>query len=59
MLCVHGALDEDVPMEFSEAYAAARGAELRRFADEDHYGHIEPDNPMWRCAAEWLDAVAG
>jgi pimeloyl-ACP methyl ester carboxylesterase len=60
VLCVHGARDTDVPLEISERFVAAQPtAELRVFADEGHFGHIEPGNAMWRCAADWLDGRAG
>jgi pimeloyl-ACP methyl ester carboxylesterase len=59
VLCVHGSADTDVPLEISERFAERRGAELRVFAGEDHYGHIDPAHPMWRCAADWLDALTG
>jgi pimeloyl-ACP methyl ester carboxylesterase len=56
VLCVHGSADDDVPLEISERFVAAHpSAELRVFAGEGHYGHIEPDHPLWRCAADWLD----
>lgn len=57
VLCVHGDADADVPLEFSERYAAARGAELAVFAGEGHMAHIDPRSAMWRCAAEWLATV--
>jgi hypothetical protein len=21
---------------------------------EDHFGHLDPANPLWRAAAEWI-----
>lgn len=60
VLCVHGDRDADVPVELSERYAARRGAELRVFAGKGHMEHIDPADPMWHAAADWLDgAVAG
>jgi hypothetical protein len=43
----------------SEAYAeAARAAgdevELVLLAGEDHFGHIDPANPLWGAVVEWL-----
>ena len=52
-LLVHGTRDDIVPLEISEAYAAASGAELAVF-DEGHFGHLKPDNPMWTAVVEWL-----
>jgi pimeloyl-ACP methyl ester carboxylesterase len=60
VLCVHGTDDEDVPLELSERFVAWHpGAELRVFAGEGHFGHIDPAHAMWRCAADWLDALPG
>jgi acetyl esterase/lipase len=52
-LLVHGSRDDIVPLEISEAFAAASGAELAVF-DEDHFGHLDPANPMWEAVVEWL-----
>src|SRR4051812_1893754 len=52
-LLVHGSRDDIVPLEISEAFAAASGAELAVF-DEDHFGHLDPMNPMWRAVVAWL-----
>jgi acetyl esterase/lipase len=52
-LLVHGSRDDIVPLELSEAFAAASGAELAVF-DEDHFGHLDPGNPMWQAVIEWL-----
>ena len=57
MLCLHGDGDDAVPMEMSFRYAGARGAELELFQREDHMSHIDPGHRMWRCAADWLDAL--
>ena len=60
MLCVHGALDDTVPPAVSERFAekatlAGDACELRVFDGEDHMGHIDPDNPMFAAAADWLE----
>jgi pimeloyl-ACP methyl ester carboxylesterase len=52
-LLVHGRDDDTVPLEISEAFAAASGARLEVF-DEGHFGHLEPMNRMWRAVVEWL-----
>ena len=52
-LLVHGSRDDVVPLEISEAFAAASGAELAVF-DSGHFGHLDPENPMWKAVVEWL-----
>jgi acetyl esterase/lipase len=53
-LLTHGALDDTVPLEISERYAAASGAELVVFPDKGHYEHLDPSDPMWQAVIEWL-----
>ena len=53
-LLVHGALDDEVPLEFSERFAAASGAQLSLFPDKGHYEHLDPADPMWQAVIEWL-----
>jgi acetyl esterase/lipase len=53
-LLTHGALDDDVPLEISERFAAASGATLHVEPGEDHYGHLDPTNPLWRAVIAWL-----
>jgi len=52
-LLVHGSRDDIVPLELSEAFARVTGAELQVF-DEDHFGPIDPENPMWKAVLAWL-----
>ena len=40
-LLVHGSRDDIVPLEISEAFAAARPARSSPSFDEDHFGHLE------------------
>ena len=49
---VHGALDEDVPVEVSRSYAAAAAAAgqqvaLHELAGADHMALIDPTSPAW------------
>ena len=43
-----------MPVEISERFAAASGATLLVEPDEDHFGHIDPDNPLWKAVLAWL-----
>jgi len=59
VLLTHGGRDDIVPPEVSHAYArAAREAgdevELVELAAEDHFGHIDPANPLWEAVLQWL-----
>jgi pimeloyl-ACP methyl ester carboxylesterase len=53
-LLTHGALDDIVPLEISERFAAASGATLHVEPGEDHFGHLDPDNPLWQAVIAWL-----
>jgi len=58
-LLTHGGRDDIVPPVMSERFrAAARAAgedpELVLLPDEGHYGHIDPDNPLWKAVVEWI-----
>jgi acetyl esterase/lipase len=53
-LLTHGGLDDTVPVEISEAFARASGATLIVEPDEDHYGHLDPKNPLWQAVLGWL-----
>jgi acetyl esterase/lipase len=59
VLLTHGGRDDIVPPSVSEAYAAAARAagdavELVALPDEDHFGHIDPANPLWAAVVQWL-----
>ena len=53
-LLTHGGRDENVPLEISERFAAASGATLLVEPDEDHFGHLDPANPLWKAVTAWL-----
>jgi acetyl esterase/lipase len=58
VLCVHGAADDDVPVEQSERYAAAAAAagdrvELR-VVPGDHMTLIDPASSAWATVRTWL-----
>jgi acetyl esterase/lipase len=56
MLLVHGALDADVPVEMSRAFAEAAGdgCSLVVVSDEGHMEHLDPGSAVWRAVVEWL-----
>jgi len=58
-LLTHGGRDDTVPLRMSEGFAAAARAvgddvELVVEPDEDHMGHIDPGNRLWRAVTTWL-----
>ena len=53
-LLVHGGRDDIVPVEISERFAARAGATLVVEPEEDHFGHLDPENPMWQAVVQWL-----
>jgi len=60
VLLVHGEQDDRVPPAMSRRFAeTVRGAgsecELVMFDGEDHFGHLDPANPMWQTVVEWLE----
>ena len=55
----HGDRDDIVPPAISESFAAAARAagddvELVVAAGEDHFGHLDPRNPLWAAVTAWL-----
>jgi acetyl esterase/lipase len=50
-LLVHGALDEDVPVEISCGFG---GGDLVVVEDEGHMEHLDPGSQCWRAVIEWL-----
>jgi pimeloyl-ACP methyl ester carboxylesterase len=53
-LLTHGGRDDIVPVEISQRFARASGATLIVEPDEDHFGHLDPDNPLWKAVLAWL-----
>ena len=58
-LLTHGGRDEIVPPSMSERFAAAARAagdhvELVLEPEEDHFGHLDPANPLWRAVTSWI-----
>jgi acetyl esterase/lipase len=53
-LLTHGGRDEIVPVEISERFARASGATLIVEPDEDHFGHLDPHNALWKAVTTWL-----
>jgi acetyl esterase/lipase len=53
-LLVHGAQDDTVPLEISERFARESGASLVVEPQEGHFGHLDPQNPMWQAVIKWL-----
>jgi acetyl esterase/lipase len=53
-LLTHGGRDDIVPVEISQRFADASGATLIVEPDEDHFGHLDPGNPLWKAVTTWL-----
>ena len=51
LLLVHGALDEDVPVEISRDFGAG---DLVVVEDEGHMDHLDTSSQCWRAVIEWL-----
>jgi acetyl esterase/lipase len=54
LLLVHGARDEEVPVEISRDFAERSGCDYVEIADEDHYGHLDPASKQWQAVLGWL-----
>jgi acetyl esterase/lipase len=54
VLLTHGGKDDTVPPAMSEEFQRATGCDLVLLPDEDHYGHLDPENPLWKAVVEWL-----
>jgi acetyl esterase/lipase len=62
LLLTHGGRDDVVPPVMSERFAAAArtaGDEVELVLEpgEDHFGHLDPGNPLWRAVTTWLDGT--
>jgi acetyl esterase/lipase len=53
-LLTHGGRDDIVPVEISTRFARASGASLLVEPEEDHFGHLDPTNPLWKAVLAWL-----
>jgi acetyl esterase/lipase len=53
-LLTHGGKDDIVPVEISQRFARASGASLIVEPEEDHFGHLDPANPLWKAVIAWL-----
>ena len=53
-LLTHGGRDDIVPLEISERFALESGATLIVEPDEDHFGHLDPGNALWKAVTAWL-----
>jgi acetyl esterase/lipase len=53
-LLTHGGRDEIVPLEISQRFAEASGATLIVEPEEDHFGHLDPANPLWQAVVKWI-----
>jgi pimeloyl-ACP methyl ester carboxylesterase len=53
-LLVHGGRDDTVPLEISQRFAERSGATLIVEPEEGHFGHLDPDNPMWQAVVRWI-----
>ena len=53
-LLTHGGRDDIVPVEISQRFAEASGASLIVEPEEDHFGHLDPTNPLWKAVTAWL-----
>jgi len=54
VLLTHGGRDDIVPPAMSEAFQRATDCDLVLLPDEDHFGHLDPGNPLWKAVVEWI-----
>jgi acetyl esterase/lipase len=58
-LLTHGGRDDIVPPAMSERFAAAARAagddvDVVIEPAEGHFGHLDPENPLWRAVTSWI-----
>jgi dipeptidyl aminopeptidase/acylaminoacyl peptidase len=61
-LLTHGGKDDTVPPAMSEHFARAAEAagdevDLVIAPEEDHFCHLDPENPQWKAVLTWLRAA--
>jgi acetyl esterase/lipase len=54
VLLTHGGKDDIVPPAMSEEFHRATGCDLVVLPDEGHFGHLDPENPLWQAVVQWL-----
>jgi acetyl esterase/lipase len=54
VLLTHGGKDDIVPPAMSKEFQRATGCDLVLLPDEDHFGHLDPENPLWRAVIDWM-----
>ncbi len=59
VLITHGGRDDIVPPSVSASFAAAARAagdavDVVELPAEDHFGHLDPRNPLWAAVVQWL-----
>jgi acetyl esterase/lipase len=57
-ILIHGQLDQQVPVEISRRYAAAKGVTLRELPQVEHFGLIDPLSTAWPTVLAALNDLA-
>jgi acetyl esterase/lipase len=63
-ICVHGKLDDIVPIDLSHRYASAAGVggddvEVRAVEDAEHFAVIDPRSTAWPVVLSAVDEIVG
>jgi acetyl esterase/lipase len=53
-LVTHGGKDDTVPPAMSEEFHRLTGCDIFVAPEEDHYGHLDPGNVLWKAVVEWI-----